>query len=63
LTHRTDESYERYIERVARNPVARRVKTKDLQENLANNLRSPDAPGNADRIRRYEAALDRLRAV
>ena len=62
LTHRRHESYEQYIDRVAENPVARRVKTVDLDDNLANNQRSPDAPGNADRIRRYKAALDRLRA-
>jgi (p)ppGpp synthase/HD superfamily hydrolase len=61
LTHRTHESYEQYIDRVARNSVARRVKAADIEENLANNRRSPDEPGNADRIRRYEAALDRLR--
>jgi (p)ppGpp synthase/HD superfamily hydrolase len=62
LTHRAHESYEQYIDRVACNPVARRVKEADIQDNLTNNRRSPDAPGNADRIRRYEAALDRLRA-
>jgi len=62
LTHRLHESYEQYIDRVARNAVARRVKAVDIEENLANNRRSPDALGNADRIRRYEAALDRLRA-
>jgi (p)ppGpp synthase/HD superfamily hydrolase len=63
LTHREDESYEQYIERVALNPVARQVKTADIEENLANNRRSPDAPRNADRILRYEAALDVLRAI
>jgi (p)ppGpp synthase/HD superfamily hydrolase len=63
LTHRTHESYEEYIDRVARNPLARRVKTVDIEENLANNQRLPDAPGNADRIRRYEAALSRLRTT
>ncbi len=63
LTHHTHDSYEQYIESVARNPVARRVKIADLEENLANNRRSPLAPGNADRIRRYEAALDRLRVT
>ena len=61
LTHRPDESYEEYIGRVVQNPVACRVKTADLEENLANNQRSPRALGNAERIRRYEAALDRLR--
>jgi (p)ppGpp synthase/HD superfamily hydrolase len=61
LTHRSRDSYEKYIERVARNPVARRVKIVDLEENLANNRRSPHSRRNVDRIRRYEAALDRLR--
>jgi len=63
LTHRDDETYEAYIDRVATNEVARRVKVADLRENLANNRRSPTAPGNADRIARYEAALSRLGAV
>jgi (p)ppGpp synthase/HD superfamily hydrolase len=61
LTHDSYDSYEQYIENVARNPVARRVKIVDLEENLVNNRRSPLAPGNVGRIRRYEAALDRLR--
>ena len=63
ITHRDEESYESYIERVAINEVARRVKLVDLQENLANNLRCPDSPGNAERIARYEHALARLSAV
>jgi hypothetical protein len=49
-----------YIEGIARNPVARRVKIVDLEENLANNRRSTLTRENVDRIRRYEAALDRL---
>jgi (p)ppGpp synthase/HD superfamily hydrolase len=63
LTRRRHESYEQYIDRVGLNPIARRIKLVDVEENLANNRRSPDAPGNADRIRRYEVALDRLRAI
>ena len=61
LTHHSHDTYEQYIDNVARNPVACRVKIIDLEENLVNNRRSPLARGNADRIRRYEAALDRLR--
>jgi (p)ppGpp synthase/HD superfamily hydrolase len=57
LTHRPDESYDEYIERVAANRIGRRVKIVDLADNLANNRRSPDAPGNAERIRRYDKAL------
>ena len=52
--------YEDYIERVAENEVARRVKIADLRENLANNQRLLEAAGNAERIDRYEAALARL---
>ncbi|MGH9080772.1 MAG: GTP pyrophosphokinase [Acidimicrobiales bacterium] len=60
LTHRPNEAYEDYIERVAANDIARRVKAVDLGENLANNLRSPTAAGNRARIARYEKALARL---
>ena len=62
LTRRVSEPYEDYIGRVAQNEVARRVKVADLRENLANNQRRPEAPGNAERIDRYEAALARLAA-
>jgi (p)ppGpp synthase/HD superfamily hydrolase len=62
LTRRVREPYEDYIERVRENEVARRVKIADLRENLANNRRLPEAPGNAERIDRYEAALARLGA-
>jgi (p)ppGpp synthase/HD superfamily hydrolase len=60
LTRRQGEPYHLYIERVARDQIASRVKCADLAENLANNLRDAAAPGNADRIRRYRAALLRL---
>ena len=62
LTHHSRDSYEQYIEGVARNPVARRVKIVDLEENLANNRRSTLTRENVDRIRRYETALERLLA-
>lgn len=60
LTHRSNEPYDQYIERLVLNDVARRVKIIDLKENLANNVRNPAAPGNAERIARYEKALARL---
>ena len=62
LTRRDTEAYEDYIERLGRNEIARRVKIADLSENLANNRRVPEAPGNAERIDRYEAALALLGA-
>jgi hypothetical protein len=60
LTRRSGEAYHDYIDRVANNDVARRVKVADLEENLANNRRSPSSPGNAERIEHYTAALKRL---
>jgi (p)ppGpp synthase/HD superfamily hydrolase len=60
ITHRPHESYDEYIERVAANEIARRVKLADLRQNLANNLRLLPSPGNAERIARYERALTRL---
>jgi (p)ppGpp synthase/HD superfamily hydrolase len=63
LTNRRDETYEDYIERVAMNDVARRVKIADLTENLANNYRLPSNPANTERISRYTRALERLGAA
>jgi len=60
LTHRAHQSYDEYIERVAGNEIARRVKVADLRENLTNSRRLPTSPGNAERIARYERALARL---
>jgi hypothetical protein len=42
------------------NEIACRVKLADLRQNLANNLRVPPTPGNAERIVRYERAVSRL---
>jgi (p)ppGpp synthase/HD superfamily hydrolase len=63
LTRREGETYHDYIRRVATNEVARRVKVADLQENLANNERTPHAPGSAERILRYRIALERLSSI
>jgi (p)ppGpp synthase/HD superfamily hydrolase len=60
VTHRPDESYDDYIERVAGNELARRVKLADVRENLTNNLRLPASPANAERIARYRRAHARL---
>jgi hypothetical protein len=60
LTHRAGESYVDYIERLAPNDVARRVKIIDLRHNLANNCRLPGGANVVERIARYENALTRL---
>ncbi len=60
ITHRDGESYDEYIERLATNEIARRVKVADLQENLANNQRLAPSPAVAERIDRYKRAMARL---
>lgn len=60
LTRTPDMSYEAYIERVAKNRIAREVKLADMRDNLANNLRLTPTPDVVERIGRYERAIDRL---
>ncbi|MGZ3666867.1 MAG: GTP pyrophosphokinase [Ktedonobacterales bacterium] len=63
LTHREDEAYDDYIERVAQNPIARRVKLADLSDKLANNRRLnlfKPGPDTRERIMRYVRAQKRL---
>jgi (p)ppGpp synthase/HD superfamily hydrolase len=61
LTRRNGEPYAAYIERVAADPLARRVKLADLADNLAHN-RDVDAPADERaRVARYERARARLR--
>ena len=60
LSRREGESYSDFIERAARNPLARRVKLADLADNM--NVRRLPSLGDADRQRlaRYQAAWNRL---
>jgi (p)ppGpp synthase/HD superfamily hydrolase len=60
LTKRDGESYEQFIERAAANPLARRVKLADLEDNL-NLLRlSSLQPHDLDRLGKYREAWARL---
>jgi hypothetical protein len=61
LTHRQDEAYSAYIERVAADATATQVKIADLEDNLGNNRRFDRTPDVEARIQRYEQALARLR--
>ncbi|HEX6800121.1 MAG TPA: HD domain-containing protein [Ktedonobacterales bacterium] len=66
LTHRDDETYAAYIERVKDDLLARRVKLADLAENLANNRRIAEtttSPELRARITRYERAIATLKAA
>ncbi len=63
LTRRPDENYETYIERVAANEIACRVKLADLADNLANNRRLQETAETRARIGRYLSARARIEAA
>lgn len=56
LTHRTEDSYDVYVERLSRNPLARRVKLGDLEDNM-DIKRLEDVTSKAlERLARYHKA-------
>ena len=63
LTRRDDETYEQYVERAAADPLARRVKLADLEDNM--DLRRLDTVTEKDRERleRYLKAWRYLRGL
>jgi (p)ppGpp synthase/HD superfamily hydrolase len=61
LTHRDGESYEEFVERVKVNPLARRVKIADLEDNM-NVLRIGQiSPKDLQRLEKYHRAWRALR--
>lgn len=60
LTRRDGETYEEFIERAAVNPVARRVKLADLEDNMDIRRIRMFGPNAHDRLARYHAAWYRL---
>ena len=55
-------TYDAYIARLARDPLARRVKLADLADNLATNRRLPPNPDTHARIARSDPAIASLHA-
>jgi (p)ppGpp synthase/HD superfamily hydrolase len=62
LARRANESYEAFIERVAENPLAVRVKLADLADNLDVTRLTEVDDRSAQRLTRYLRARTRLRA-
>lgn len=61
LTHRDGESYEEFVERVKPNPLARRVKIADLEDNM-NVLRVGRlGPKDLERLEKYHRAWRTLK--
>lgn len=60
LTKREGEPYEKLVGRAARNPLARRVKLADLEDNLDARRLTHFKPGDAERFKKYLTAWKRL---
>ncbi|MGX1175879.1 GTP pyrophosphokinase [Pseudomonas sp. R151218B TE3479] len=60
LTKREGETYQAFIERAARDPIARRVKLADLAENSDLSRISEPSQKDLDRIEKYRKATDYL---
>lgn len=61
LTKREGETYEAFIERVRPNPLARRVKLADLEDNMDVRRLLVVGAKEAERLARYRAAWARLK--
>ena len=56
LTHREGESYEEFVERVRTNPIARRVKIADLEDNMNVRRMNQLGPKELERMEKYHRA-------
>lgn len=63
VTRRKDESYEQFVERAASNPVARRVKLADLEDNMDVRRLPAVGPEDQKRLDRYVKAWRRLKKI
>jgi (p)ppGpp synthase/HD superfamily hydrolase len=62
LTRRPGEPYDSMIARVAANPLARRVKLADLEDNM-DPTRQIDGPDGAEHLAKYQTARRRLSEI
>lgn len=62
LTKRKGEDYEAFIERVAPNPLARRVKIADLRDNLDISRLAELGASDVERLQKYLRSLRRIEA-
>ena len=60
VTKRNGESYSGFIDRIGQDPIAREVKVADLRDNMDVSRISDPTTRDHERIRKYEAALQRL---
>lgn len=63
LTRREGESYEEFVRRVGENPVARRVKLADLEDNMDVRRLSRLDEKDLERLKKYHQAWLKLSAI
>jgi hypothetical protein len=63
LSRQEGEEYDAFIDRCARNPIARDVKRADIADNLDLSRLPAVTPRDHERVAKYRRALDRLDAV
>jgi (p)ppGpp synthase/HD superfamily hydrolase len=63
LTRRPEESYEEFVRRASQNPIARRVKVFDLEDNLDQTRMIRTGQRDPARVSRYEKALEFLKKI
>ncbi len=56
VTRRKGETYEVFIQRAKANPIARRVKLADLEDNMDIRRLGPLTPRDAERLAKYQRA-------
>jgi (p)ppGpp synthase/HD superfamily hydrolase len=61
LTRRHDETYEQFIERAIANPIARRVKLADLEDNMDIRRLHEVSEKDRERLNRYIRARERVK--
>ncbi len=62
VTRRPEESYDQFVERAAVNPIARRVKLADLEDNMDIRRCTTLTERDLERLQRYLRAWQRLKS-
>lgn len=61
MTHKNEESYFEYIERIKLNPIAKQVKIADLNHNMDLSRLKKITPNDLERVEKYNKALEILK--
>lgn len=63
MTHRSEETYDEYVDRLSRNPLARQVKLADLTHNMDLNRIVHLTEKDYKRVEKYKRVYEKLKAM